>query len=221
MNLPGPGLIPGAFPPDDRAGNGGSTMIRKIVIILCGLFSLEAGAAVTAPSPSPWQLDLIRRMDPTGKRKLIPYKEGIYGKIGSGSMFLSTRERVPDQSALYLAIVQVLSEKYACFMRRKVTVADLVSFKCRDSRVVVFKKASKGRYVYFHSWQYDRWGYQLIMEKGKLTGRRAAFFELAPPDHQGRRRLIPPQKSPLSLLPRDMFTPRYFHRPVHRTPTEL
>ena len=99
---------------------------------------------------------------------------GIYGKIGNMSVFVADRKVVPDYDRLYWVMVRVLSEKYGCFIKRKLVEHDVVRFTCRDKRTVVMKPRISGDYSKFVAKQYDAFGRDVVVTRRpnkKITGR--------------------------------------------------
>jgi hypothetical protein len=90
---------------------------------------------------------------------------GVYGKIGNMSVFVADRKVVPDYDRLYWVMVRVLSEKYGCFIKRKLVEHDIVQFTCRDKRTVVMKRRISGNYSKFVVKQYDAFGRDVVVTK--------------------------------------------------------
>ncbi len=100
------------------------------------------------------------------------YAGGVYGKVGEVVVFAAHQNQVPDFDRLYWVMVKVLSEKYGCFIIRKLSTTSKVSVQCRDLRWVVFLrgKASGGR-LHFYARQYDEQGRQLVVRNHKIVQR--------------------------------------------------
>jgi hypothetical protein len=72
---------------------------------------------------------VIDELNALGVGKLEVLDLGVYGKIGPNSIFVAERSAIPNYDRLYWVMVRILSEKYGCFIRRKVDRGDFVSFK--------------------------------------------------------------------------------------------
>ena len=109
-----------------------------------------------------------------GLRRAQVMDLGIYGKIGNMSVFVADRKVVPDYDRLYWVMVRVLSEKYGCFIKRKLVEHDVIRFTCRDKRTVVMKRRISGEYSKFVVKQYDAFGRDVVVVKRpnkKITSR--------------------------------------------------
>ena len=99
----------------------------------------------------------------------IEYYGGVFGRVGSAKFFVTTRDRVADYDYLYRVMVQVLSEKFSCFMVAKQTIGEAVHAICRDHRRVVFSRSLGRNWIQFYARQYDREGYEIKVEKRKIV----------------------------------------------------
>lgn len=104
------------------------------------------------------------------------FSNGVYGKIGSAVFYGTTLDRVPDWDRLYWVMVKVLSEKYGCFMRAKVTRGNINIFFCRDSRRVVFWRAKGNDWIQFHARQFDASWRELVVQRGQIVDRKYLFY---------------------------------------------
>jgi hypothetical protein len=93
-----------------------------------------------------------------GVGKLEVMDLGVYGKIGPNSIFVAERTAIPNYDRLYWVMVRILSEKYGCFIRRKVDRGHSVSFQCRDQRTVTMARKISDRFSMVHVRQFDRYG---------------------------------------------------------------
>jgi hypothetical protein len=66
-------------------------------------------------------------------------------------------------------MVKVLSEKYGCFMVSKQNGPEKTWVKCRDKRQIVFWKSKGQGFVQFYSRQYDKDGYEIVVQKKKVV----------------------------------------------------
>jgi hypothetical protein len=104
------------------------------------------------------EIDLGGELRDLGVGKLEPLDLGFYGKLGPNSIFVADRSVIPTYDRLYWAMVRILSEKYGCFIRRKIDRGPSVSFQCRDRRTVTMARKISGRFSLLHVRQYDRFG---------------------------------------------------------------
>jgi len=104
------------------------------------------------------EVDLGGELRDLGVGRLEPLDLGFYGKLGSNSIFVADRSVIPTYDRLYWAMVRILSEKYGCFIRRKIDRGPSVSFQCRDRRTVTMARKISGRFSMLHVRQYDRFG---------------------------------------------------------------
>lgn len=100
-----------------------------------------------------------------------PFDLGLYGKVGTASFYISTPQNIPTTDRLYWVMVRVLSEKYGCFMVDKDTSGDHTSFTCRDGRRIGFTRFLNPDFVAFVSRQYDKAGYELVVNNRKIIQR--------------------------------------------------
>lgn len=104
-----------------------------------------------------------------------PYEGGVYGKIGSAVYFGSSTENISNYNRLYWVQVKVLSEKFGCFMRKKVTRGDINVFFCRDNRRVVYWRAASSDWIQFHARQFDSSWRELIVSDGRIIEKRPLY----------------------------------------------
>lgn len=109
------------------------------------------------------------QLEVAGVRKVEALDLGVYGKLGSTSIFVADRSLIPTYDRLYWAMVRILSEKYGCFIRRKIDFGDVVSFKCRDHRTVTMVRKISGKFSLIHVRQHDRDG-RAVVTSGSKTG---------------------------------------------------
>lgn len=95
-----------------------------------------------------------------------PYGPGVYGKVGSSTAFLARREAVAGERELYFIMVQVLSEHYGCFMRKRHRQGRRYLFRCRDGRQVVMDPRWGEDWVEFNGYQFDRAGREIVIDAG-------------------------------------------------------
>ncbi len=108
-------------------------------------------------------------------KNAVPYAGGVYGKIGSAVYFAATTDVIPDWNRLYWVVVKVLSEKYGCFMRKKITHGDITIFVCADQRRVVFWRAKEANWIQFHARQFDSSWRELIVNNRRVSERRSLY----------------------------------------------
>ena len=101
---------------------------------------------------------VIDELNALGVGKLEVLDLGVYGKMGPNSIFVAERTAIPNYDRLYWVMVRILSEKYGCFIRRKVDRGNLVSFQCRDQRTVTMARKISDRFSMVHVRQFDRYG---------------------------------------------------------------
>ena len=101
---------------------------------------------------------VIDELNALGVGKLEVLDLGVYGKIGPNSIFVAERSAIPNYDRLYWVMVRILSEKYGCFIRRKVDRGNFVSFQCRDQRTVTMARKISDRFSMVHVRQFDRDG---------------------------------------------------------------
>ena len=102
----------------------------------------------------------------------IPFDRGVYGKVGSAVMYVSTTDRIPDWDRLYWVMVRVLSEKYGCFLASKMKEGNVITIGCRDGRRVVFWRSRSEDWIQFYARQFDREGRELVVENRQVLTRR-------------------------------------------------
>jgi hypothetical protein len=93
-----------------------------------------------------------------------PLDEGIYGKVGVHTVFIASSQKIPDYDRLYWVMVRVLSDKYGCFIRKKISTPRTVSFECKDRRTVVMDRDISTSFAMFTGRQYDRYGKMIDMQ---------------------------------------------------------
>ncbi len=92
------------------------------------------------------------------------YENGVYGKIHSAVVFVSTPKKIPTFSKLYWVMVRVLSEKYGCFIRKQIYFQGTYTYTCRDSRTITLTRSRGPGWIQFVGKQYDKAGRELIVE---------------------------------------------------------
>lgn len=134
-----------------------------------GIRAIESNAhsVVEADSGVISQL-IMSQLEVAGVKKVEALDLGVYGKLGSTSIFVAERALIPTYDRLYWAMVRILSEKYGCFIRRKIDFGDVVSFKCRDHRTVTMARKISGNFSLIHVRQFDRHG-RVIVTSGPKT----------------------------------------------------
>lgn len=90
---------------------------------------------------------------------------GLYGKLGSTSLFVADRASIATYDRLYWTMVRILSEKYACFIKGKVDRGQLVSFKCRDQRTVTMARKISKNFSIIQTRQYGPDGREIIRQR--------------------------------------------------------
>ncbi len=96
---------------------------------------------------------------------------GVYGKIGKRTVFVAPRAAIADYDRLYWVMVRVLSEKYGCFIRSKVSTAKTVRFECRDRRTVVLDRDIAGSFAKFSGRQFDLLGREIVIKPRPVASR--------------------------------------------------
>lgn len=91
------------------------------------------------------------------------YERGVYGKVGTATIYITHISRIPDFDRLHWVIVKVLSEKYGCFIVHKLSSSQLVSVRCRDKRRIVFRRSRGDDWIMFYARQYDHRGHEIII----------------------------------------------------------
>jgi len=98
-----------------------------------------------------------------GVSRVEPVDVGFAGKIGHSVVFAAEKRLVPDYDRLYWVMIRVLSEKYGCFIRKKIDRGELVAFKCRDQRIVTFRRRLTQHYAVFKARQYRSDGREIVI----------------------------------------------------------
>lgn len=88
---------------------------------------------------------------------------GVYGKVGKSTVFIAHRKNIPDYDRLYWVMIRVLSEKYGCFIKRKVPRDHQIGFECRDRRMIVMQRDISGDFAKFVGWQFDSSGKEVVI----------------------------------------------------------
>lgn len=88
---------------------------------------------------------------------------GFIGKMGPSVVFAAEKRLVSSYNRLYWVMIRVLSEKYGCFARRKIDRGELVAFKCRDQRIVTFRRRMTDRFAVFKARQYGFDGREIVV----------------------------------------------------------
>ncbi len=98
----------------------------------------------------------------------ILFHGGVYGKRGPAKAFVASLSDVPDYDRLYWVMVHMLSEKYGCFMTKKLNQKNTSLVRCRDGRRVMFWKSRGKEWIQFVARQYDREGYEIVVRKRQI-----------------------------------------------------
>ncbi len=98
-----------------------------------------------------------------GVSRVEPVDVGFAGKMGHSVVFAAEKRLIPDYDRLYWVMIRVLSEKYGCFIRKKIDRGELVAFKCRDQRIVTFRRRLTEQYAVFKSRQYRSDGREIVI----------------------------------------------------------
>lgn len=98
-----------------------------------------------------------------GVSRVEPVDVGFAGKMGHSVVFAAEKRLVPDYDRLYWVMIRVLSEKYGCFIRKKIDRGELVAFKCRDQRIVTFRRRLTENYAVFKARQYRSDGREIFI----------------------------------------------------------
>jgi len=114
------------------------------------------------------------------------FADGVYGKLGSGTVYATTVDRVADFDRLWWVMVRVLSEKYGCFIVNRSTTPVEVAVGCRDRRQVVFTRAQSSEVMMFVARQYDQRGAELAVEGGQVVARGGQPVAPVPGRSRGR-----------------------------------
>jgi hypothetical protein len=109
---------------------------------------------------------------------------GVYGKVGKATVFVASRLAISDYDRLYWVMVRVLSEKYGCFIVRKVGRRNNIGFACRDGRTVLMQRDISGAYAKFVGWQFDEDGRDVLITQAararQMRFQRAKLRAVAP-----------------------------------------
>ncbi len=92
-----------------------------------------------------------------------PYYHGMYGKIDSSTVYMMPYKNHESWQSLYIAMIKILSEKYGCFVKKRMKGDGVEKFICRDQRRIVFWKQQENNWIRFHGKQYDKRGQEIIM----------------------------------------------------------
>jgi hypothetical protein len=104
-----------------------------------------------------------------GVSRVEPVDVGFAGKMGHSVVFAAEKRLIPDYDRLYWVMIRVLSEKYGCFIRKKIDRGELVAFKCRDQRIVTFRRRLTERYAVFKARQYRSDGREIVIANKRST----------------------------------------------------
>ncbi len=108
-----------------------------------------------------------------GLEKAQSLDAGVYGKLGKSTVFVAHRRDIPDYDRLYWVMIRVLSEKYGCFIKKKVPRDNQIGFQCRDRRMIVMQRDISGDYAKFVGWQYDQAGKEVVItQEARLKQQR-------------------------------------------------
>jgi hypothetical protein len=99
------------------------------------------------------------------------FDTGVYGKIGTSTVFISSVNAISDYDRLYWPMVQVLSKKYGCFIKNKWTSQNKVKFQCRDNRLVVLERSISGGFAKFSGRQFDLLGHEIFVKPRSVARR--------------------------------------------------
>jgi hypothetical protein len=143
----------------------GGTFVKFFSLLIL-TFSVYGTTTLAEPESNPTRsqerLKQIASQLPI--QKLEYFETGIYGKIGSSTVFVTSTEVVKDFDQLYPSMVKVLSKKYACFITNKKNLGDRIHFFCRDKRVIVMRRKHKEKLIYFYGDQYMQDGSMVVFE---------------------------------------------------------
>ena len=103
--------------------------------------------------------------------KPVTFDQGVYGKLGTSTVYMAPLTRVGSSERLYWTMVRVLSEKYGCFIVEKSRSAGKFQFRCRDGRKIVMQSKIDSRFAHFWGRQYDSNGDEVIIKPG-TTGKK-------------------------------------------------
>ena len=99
--------------------------------------------------------DLARFAVRRSLEKPAEFDQGVYGKLGTSTVYMAPIHRVRSSDRLYWTMVRVLSEKYGCFIVEKNRDAERFQFRCRDGRMVVMQRKIDSRVAHFWGRQYN------------------------------------------------------------------
>jgi hypothetical protein len=97
------------------------------------------------------------------------YELGVLGKVGHARMFVAERSKIADFGRLYWVMVKVLSEKYGCFMKRRINEVHKVTIQCRDHRNIVLWRSMGDDWIQFYARQFDARGYEIMVRRRKIV----------------------------------------------------
>ena len=103
--------------------------------------------------------------------KPVTFDQGVYGKLGTSTVYMAPLTRVGSSDRLYWTMVRVLSEKYGCFIVEKNRNAGKFQFRCRDGRQIVMQSNIDSRVAHFWGRQYDSHGDEVVIKPG-TTGKK-------------------------------------------------
>ncbi|NBQ54877.1 MAG: hypothetical protein EBU49_15025, partial [Proteobacteria bacterium] len=103
--------------------------------------------------------------------KPVTFDQGVYGKLGTSTVYMAPLTRVGSSERLYWTMVRVLSEKYGCFIVEKSRNAGKFQFRCRDGRKIVMQSKIDSRFAHFWGRQYDSNGDEVVIKPG-TTGKK-------------------------------------------------
>ncbi len=109
-----------------------------------------------------------------GASKVEAVDLGFTGKLGQSVIFAADKRLIPNYDRLYWVMIRVLSEKYGCFIRKKIDRGELVAFKCRDQRIVTFRRRLTEKYAVFKARQYRSDGREIVILNKRYRGATAA-----------------------------------------------
>ncbi|NDE13816.1 hypothetical protein EBZ80_02695 [bacterium] len=116
--------------------------------------------------------DLARIAVRRAIEKPTVFDQGVYGKLGSSTVYLAPSDRVGSSDRLYWTMVRVLSEKYGCFIVEKNRQDERFQFRCRDGRRVVMQRKIDRKVAHFWGRQYSANGEEVKVKPGS-TGKKA------------------------------------------------
>ena len=104
---------------------------------------------------------IITDLQSMGARRIQRFDLGVYAKLGGRVVFVAERKKVPSFDRLYWVMVKILSEKYGCFIKRKIDSGDQVYFQCKDQRTIVMQRRIARLFAVLQSRQYDQNGVEI------------------------------------------------------------